>query len=226
MPKTMKNLLYILIFLATTKIFAQSSEIRNDGIVVSKMNTTQRNAILNPKTGQLIYNTDENCINLYKNGTWQSLCSSVSSGSVKVINLSNTPNPSGDPLDRAGASTIFFTGNTEVAANLAIKGISGGVEGTLVTIVLDHNLACPGNNYTYSNQTPIVLTFLHNQATVSSNSIITTTLNSLVLKSGFCYWLFYDPNTFIVFPSFNDEKGASVSLIYLGGKWRILTFQT
>ncbi len=44
------------------------------GMLVPRMNTTQRNAITLPANSLLIYNTDDSCFNFYSGITWIKLC--------------------------------------------------------------------------------------------------------------------------------------------------------
>ena len=44
------------------------------GFIPPRMNTTQQNGISNPTMGMLIYNTDSNCIVIYRGTGWFSLC--------------------------------------------------------------------------------------------------------------------------------------------------------
>jgi hypothetical protein len=73
------KLLFILPFIGFLGMwlptFAQSSTVAPDGIYVPRLNTAQRSAIANPSVGQLIYNTDDGCFNIYTQANvWQSLC--------------------------------------------------------------------------------------------------------------------------------------------------------
>ncbi|RYU92752.1 Kelch repeat-containing protein [Emticicia agri] len=64
----------ILIFLwEGSKVSAQTGIISPDGVYVPRLTTVNRNAIATPANGQLIYNTDENCFNVYQKGAWQKL---------------------------------------------------------------------------------------------------------------------------------------------------------
>jgi N-acetylneuraminic acid mutarotase len=53
---------------------AQAQEIRPDGVYVPRMTTSQRNAIANPTNGQLIFNLDDYCFNVFQGIGWQLLC--------------------------------------------------------------------------------------------------------------------------------------------------------
>ncbi|WP_158561296.1 tail fiber domain-containing protein [Emticicia sp. C21] len=76
-----KNILFysILIFTGSVLLsgnitFAQSTTLAADGVYVPRLTTTQRNAISSPTAGQMIYNTDDDCFNVYQKDSWQKLC--------------------------------------------------------------------------------------------------------------------------------------------------------
>jgi N-acetylneuraminic acid mutarotase len=52
---------------------AQTLDLDPKGVIVPRITSTQRDA-LTPTIGQLIFNTDINCFNVFKNNTWQNLC--------------------------------------------------------------------------------------------------------------------------------------------------------
>lgn len=47
------------------------------GFLPPRMSTAQRNQILNPIAGMMVYNTDSSCLELYRVGGWFNLCSVV-----------------------------------------------------------------------------------------------------------------------------------------------------
>jgi hypothetical protein len=76
MKKTSIYLVFLLIlsFTHSLTITAQSGTVSTDGVYVARMTTAQRTAITTPTNGQMIYNTDDNCFNVYQKGVWQKLC--------------------------------------------------------------------------------------------------------------------------------------------------------
>src|SRR5436189_4716923 len=44
------------------------------GVLINRMTETERNAIINPAEGLLIYNTTSKCINIWLGSTWKKLC--------------------------------------------------------------------------------------------------------------------------------------------------------
>jgi hypothetical protein len=46
----------------------------SQGLVPPRMSTTQRNNILNPVSGLMVYNTDTNCLNIWNGTSWRQSC--------------------------------------------------------------------------------------------------------------------------------------------------------
>jgi hypothetical protein len=82
------------------------------GFLPPRMTSAQRNAIVSPATGLVVYNTTENCMNFYNGTNWMSLAGSISGtgANCKQILLGNPASPSGvyliDP-DGAGNNPAF-----------------------------------------------------------------------------------------------------------------------
>lgn len=62
----------------------------NKGFLPPRMTASERDAINsgNPAEGLMIYNTDDNCINVYQGSTWQNLCSGTTSSPSGNLNAS------------------------------------------------------------------------------------------------------------------------------------------
>src|SRR6218665_1089723 len=73
----MKLLLFVFVIIfslsSIKEVSAQTGTLATDGVYVPRLSTTQRDAISNPDNGQMIYNTDDDCFNIYQRGTWQKL---------------------------------------------------------------------------------------------------------------------------------------------------------
>jgi hypothetical protein len=54
-------------------IYAQNTDLSPNGVFVPRLTTAQRDA-LTPTAGQLIYNNDISCFNVYQSTGWQSIC--------------------------------------------------------------------------------------------------------------------------------------------------------
>ncbi|WP_229238992.1 hypothetical protein, partial [Emticicia sp. C21] len=64
-----------LIGFSGNEVFAQSTTLATDGVYVPRLTKAQRDAIASPAKGQMIYNTDDDCFNVYQKDNWQKLCS-------------------------------------------------------------------------------------------------------------------------------------------------------
>lgn len=56
------------------------------GVIMPRMTAAQRDAIGAPVNGMMVYNTDEDCMNVYQAGAWQSLCGGSGGGSGSDAN--------------------------------------------------------------------------------------------------------------------------------------------
>jgi hypothetical protein len=74
----MRILLFMAVILCSLlgikDVSAQAGALTADGVYVPRMTTAKRDAISNPGNGQIIYNTDDNCFNVYQKSSWQKLC--------------------------------------------------------------------------------------------------------------------------------------------------------
>lgn len=69
----------------------------NKGLLIPRMTDGERNAIVNPAEGLMIFNTTTKCINLYKNSGWFELCGNCLTPPATVAS-SNSPLCAGDTL--------------------------------------------------------------------------------------------------------------------------------
>ncbi len=79
------------------------------GVLIPRMDNTAMNDIVSPADGLLIYNTEENCLFLYKESGWSSLCSGTGSSGSSSSALSQTYFKSENPhvTGRFGHSTAI-----------------------------------------------------------------------------------------------------------------------
>lgn len=61
----------------------------NKGFLPPRMTTLQRDAITNAEPGFTIYNTDNNCLNIYVGTGWSDLCSEAGSTTSPVVTFIN-----------------------------------------------------------------------------------------------------------------------------------------
>ena len=95
------------------------------GVLVPRMNTTQRNAIASPAEGLLIYDTDEDSFYFYNSsGNWQPLTSGgttpssdASAGSIYLNSSASTTLSAGNPTKIEGTTTAVNMVNTALIGN-------------------------------------------------------------------------------------------------------------
>jgi hypothetical protein len=85
------------------------------GLLIPSMTTTQRNAIVSPAEGLIVYNTSTNAINQRQNGAWRFLINSdywVGGGSGQMFNIG----------DNVGINTAGPTERLDVNGNIRTTG--------------------------------------------------------------------------------------------------------
>lgn len=119
----------------------------NKGVLVPRMTTNQINTIPSATNGLLVYNTDSNCFNYYKNNAWVSFCD-------EIRNATNAAMPCGAIIMWGGNINQIPTGwylcdGSLGTPNLADRFIMGSVNN------LDINTTGGSNQITLtSNQLP------------------------------------------------------------------------
>lgn len=92
------------------------------GILIPRMTTIQRNSILTPANGLIVFDTDVNCVMFYttSNSTWNSLCTSQSPTS-NLLSSTNTVAPGAQCAN--GGIEIEFGNDTNGNGNLDISEV-------------------------------------------------------------------------------------------------------
>ncbi|MEY4603893.1 MAG: hypothetical protein RIT43_1185 [Bacteroidota bacterium] len=102
------------------------------GVLAPRMTTVQRNAIVNPANGLMIFNTTSGCLNYFFNGNWYKLCGIISTAPAAPVFLSSTPS---SPSNSSTTPTLMLNseeGNTvEIYTTVDCSGspIASGVAG-------------------------------------------------------------------------------------------------
>lgn len=123
------------------------------GLLLPRMTTAQREAIVNPAPGLIIYNTDNNCLDLRTPASWMSFCSSVCTPMPTTALAGNDQNPFSGPVTLAANTPVFGTGTWSILSG------SGG------SFVNNHD---PGTQFTGSEG---VYTLQWQISTVCGNSV-------------------------------------------------------
>jgi hypothetical protein len=93
----MKTIIFLLLLWQTVfglqKSFAQASDAKPNGIVPPSFTSIQRNQIAIPTQGQLIFNVNDSCLNVFKVNKWVALkTADVNTSSTQSNNIFNEPN--------------------------------------------------------------------------------------------------------------------------------------
>ena len=114
----------------------------NKGLLIPRMTTTQRNAITSPAAGLQVYNTDNNCLEIWNTNGWMSFCGgSILFNGVPIIG--SAPNAWTQKADFSSTAR-----NGAVAFSIGTKGYIGtGYDGIAPTgYTKDFWQYDPGNN--------------------------------------------------------------------------------
>ncbi len=187
--------------ISTTSITPDPSsllELRSNakGMLVPRMATTDRDVILSPATGLLIYNTTTNSFNYYNGSTWQAF--GTTAGTVtSITGTSNRITISGTAADPVLDISSAYTGQSSITALGTIS--SGTWNGTLLspavggtginngtkTITLGGNLTTLGSfstNFTSTGNTSVTLPVSGTLTTLAGTETLTNkTLSSPVI---------------------------------------------
>jgi len=102
----------------------------SSGVLINRLTTAQRNAIINPAQALLIFNTTTYCLEIFANGLWQSVfCATCPTPSVVTASVSPNPICEGDVLTLTGSATgataWSWTGPDNFTSTLQSPTISG-----------------------------------------------------------------------------------------------------
>lgn len=147
-----KNIIFISLILFSTLSFSQGVGINTSGIaphasaildassttqgfLPPRMTTAQRNAILNPAVGLMIFNTDNNCMEYARPSGWYSMCPKLATlTTASVSNITGTSAVSGGNITDDGGATVTARGicwstnaNPTTADFVALSGIGIGI---------------------------------------------------------------------------------------------------
>jgi len=103
------------------------------GFLPPRMSTVQRNAIVSPATGLLIYNSDKNCTEWYNGVLWYNGCGNQdSSGGTAVVSGYSAKTSSGSFTvgTQVSGVTQSITATVTVVGNYSISAMANGVNFT------------------------------------------------------------------------------------------------
>lgn len=93
-------------------------ESTNKGLLIPRMTTSQRNAIVTPPNGLQIFNTTTNLLNIYRVSQWvEATVPNPLDNLVHVYSLSDLPTPSGGVITLDATKMYVFTGILDISPN-------------------------------------------------------------------------------------------------------------
>lgn len=115
------------------------------GLLPPRMTQDQRNAIVSPELGMVIFNTTTNCLNIYLGNLWNQVCGVTLNASIQTLNCSGASNHGSLKVGmaaKAASSVVSYTGsNGGTISNQPVP--STGVRG--LTAVLSASSLPSGN---------------------------------------------------------------------------------
>ena len=99
------------------------------GLLIPRMNTSQRNAIASPSLGLQIFNTDDQCIDMYDGANWIKTCGQKITGSINdsLHMIPNTWAQKATPNIASRSNAISFTINAKAYVGLGSIGAMMGM---------------------------------------------------------------------------------------------------
>ena len=117
------------------------------GLLAPRMTVTQRNAIVNPANGLIIFNTTSGCPNYYYNGNWREWCGSVVNPLITTLSCGTASLTGtliiGQAANSVSVSVPYSGGNGAQYAAQTIN--STGVLGLTATLSVGYFAAGAGN---------------------------------------------------------------------------------
>ena len=151
------------------------------GLLIPRMSESQRNAIVNPAEGLIVYNLTTGCLNYFHSSLWYQWCGTCIPPATPVA-ASNGPLCSGDTLFLTASTVVnanyYWTGPngfTSSLQNPAIPGVTTAASG-VYSVVASIN-GCNSNPGTVSatvNQTPSA-SFTYNPSSPSIGASVSFT---------------------------------------------------
>ncbi|MFN2261053.1 MAG: hypothetical protein ABR595_03190 [Psychroflexus sp.] len=99
------------------------------GMLMPRLTSAERDAIVEPVEGLQIYNTTNNTLDVYSNGAWKSFAYSKESNLVYVYSLDDLPTPNSGEITLDTNKMYVFSGSVNISPNyLNVNG--AGLRGT------------------------------------------------------------------------------------------------
>ncbi len=100
-----------------------SSESR--GVLIPRMTTVQRDAIVSPPEGLNLYNLTTKTTDIFSNGVWKSVAYEKTSNLVFVYSIDDLPAPSGTTITLDATKMYIFSGIVNISPNYIVMNGAG-----------------------------------------------------------------------------------------------------
>ena len=168
------------------------------GVLISRMTTAQRNAIIQPAQGLQIYNTTTDCINIYSGSYWRQICGecdftpAVASGNTQALT----------------GQTLSLTATTVAGASYFWSGPNGFSSNSQNPTISNLQAADAGN---------YLLTTTVNSCT-SAPSILNVTVSSPVITGGIISQVSgYNIHKFTSSSTFTTTSPLTIEVLVVAG---------
>lgn len=104
-------------------------ESNSKGLLIPRMTSLQRDAIVEPADGLQIYNTTNNTLDVFSAGAWKSFVYSESSNLVYVYSLADLPTPDAGAIILDENKMYVFSGYVDISPNYIVMN-GAGLRGT------------------------------------------------------------------------------------------------
>ena len=185
------------------------------GVLIPKMTTAQRDAIVTPTIGLYVFNTQTNCFEFWDGAIWNNLCGNALTGGSSTGRLSGSPN-SCAPIEVNGT---YMTAAPLTGSNNAVVQVTVDTPGTYVIAT---NTV---NGVTFSSTGSFGSTGTHYVAlqgvgtpSTDGNFAYTVTYASAGITTACTFNVSVGGNTLVVIPgSLNCNPGAPATGSYSAG---------
>ncbi|RRO24034.1 hypothetical protein [Flavobacteriaceae bacterium 14752] len=104
-------------------------ESTTQGVLIPRMTTTERDAIVTPAEGLQVYNITQNTLDVFSGGSWKSFVYSTNSNIVNVFSLADLPTPVAGEIKLESDKMYVFSGMVDISPNYILMN-GAGMKGT------------------------------------------------------------------------------------------------
>ena len=113
---------------------------QTQGLLVPRMSQNQRNQIINPANGLLLFNNTTNTVDINIANSWKWIATNPNSNLVQVYSLADLPAPDGNIITLNSSKMYIFSGFVNISPNClnlngaGLRGIDPGKDGIISNV--------------------------------------------------------------------------------------------